>query len=128
MRDDRDSNDGLELRAADMLDRLQKEAAARVLAAYRFESNLVRGSVIEMSHATMSGVHVISVRFELNGEKFERTCEVDGLAMVASYDKGKAFGKLVDCVSEAVTEEVKRQALGRFGDSVIQHAPFKGKP
>jgi len=113
-------------RAAEMLDRLQKEATKRVLSAYRFESNLVRGSVIELSDPTIVGQRNVVVRFDMNGEEVETTFPfvVDGSYR---FDKAKAFGMLVDEIGKHVADVVKEQALQFFADDLAKTPEFGGK-
>jgi hypothetical protein len=114
------------LEAAKFLDMLQKEAASRVLSAYGFEDNLVRGSVIEMQDAIVAIRRNITFRFSLNGSDIEGSVEIDDMDLIARLDRGKAFEFLVSVISKKIADEVISQAMSEFANGLSLDPTFKG--
>jgi hypothetical protein len=111
------------VRAAEMLERMQAEASKRVLSAFRFEGNTVRGSVIEMGDAAILDTRKVFVRFALNDREIETSFEVD--PNLGKYDMGMAFKKLMDNVSAEVAVIVCTQAAEEFSRDSVKAHEFK---
>lgn len=118
------------LEAAKLLRELEKEAEKKVLAAYLFTDNLVKGAVIDLASVSVGdagrSIHEIRIVFSVNGRDLKTIQKVEGVASVALYDKGKAFSMLTEAVGKAIALEVQDQAMHWFGDQVCATSEFKG--